>query len=317
MMISPVAFGSGQVGGLMINGDDATRLAALRRAIDGGINWVDTAPQYGDGKSETAVGWALRELGADLHVSTKIRLTDADIRSRQACADAVIRSVETSLRRLGRSRLDVLQLHNRLGPELRDGVVTPEFVTGELAAILHDVRSRGLVRHIGMTALGDTAACRTVMQSGLFDTAQVYYNMLNPSAGQKMPAAWRGQDFGELLHVAADQDMGVFAIRIFAAGALATGGESSVPSDITTDSKPDIERRRAAGLIAALPERLRDSPAATAIRFVLAHPAVSTAVVGVGAVDHVNVALTAVAAPPLTAEDIDAIQNHYRTGLVT
>ena len=58
---------------------------------------------------------------------------------------------------------------------------------------------QGLTRLIGITALGETAACREVIASGRFDSAQVYYNMLNPSAGQDMPPAWQGHDFRGLI----------------------------------------------------------------------------------------------------------------------
>ena len=61
------------------------------------------------------------------------------------------------------------------------------------------MREEGLTRLIGITAIGDTAACRRVIASGRFNSAQVYYNILNPSAGQDMPPAWQGRDFRGLI----------------------------------------------------------------------------------------------------------------------
>ena len=55
---------TGYVGGVFLHADDDERRAVLRTAIDSGINWIDTAPSYGDGQSETAIGWLLRELEA-------------------------------------------------------------------------------------------------------------------------------------------------------------------------------------------------------------------------------------------------------------
>ena len=54
--VSEVVFGAGAVGGILIHKDDATKRAAIHRAIAGGINWIDTAAQYGNGKSEEALG---------------------------------------------------------------------------------------------------------------------------------------------------------------------------------------------------------------------------------------------------------------------
>ncbi|MFM2128700.1 MAG: hypothetical protein RL477_246 [Pseudomonadota bacterium] len=56
LSISAIGFGCGKTGGLLISGSDADRRLAVRRALDGGINWCDTAADYGDGKSEEALG---------------------------------------------------------------------------------------------------------------------------------------------------------------------------------------------------------------------------------------------------------------------
>ena len=60
--ISELVFGGGFVGGILIDADDDTRREAIRRALDAGVNWIDTAPSYGQGQSETALGWLLGEL---------------------------------------------------------------------------------------------------------------------------------------------------------------------------------------------------------------------------------------------------------------
>ena len=60
--VSELVFGGGWVGGLLIHQDDVTKLKTLRRAMDAGINWIDTAPLYGKGQSEQALGWLLKEI---------------------------------------------------------------------------------------------------------------------------------------------------------------------------------------------------------------------------------------------------------------
>ena len=77
--ISEIVLGGGYVGGVFLHADDDTRRAVLRTAVDGGINWIDTAPSYGDGQSEQAFGWLLAELEANVRpqVSTKVAIDDA------------------------------------------------------------------------------------------------------------------------------------------------------------------------------------------------------------------------------------------------
>src|SRR3954447_12794562 len=111
LRVSVLAFGAGPVSGLMTSDDHARQTAVLRRAVERGINWIDTAPGYGAGKSETNVGRALREFdGADaVHIATKVRLAGDDLTD---IAGSVRRSVEQSLARLGRPSVTLLQLHN-------------------------------------------------------------------------------------------------------------------------------------------------------------------------------------------------------------
>ena len=59
--VSEIIFGAGAVGGILVHKDDATKREAIRRALSGGINWIDTAAAYGNGKSEEALGWLLPE----------------------------------------------------------------------------------------------------------------------------------------------------------------------------------------------------------------------------------------------------------------
>ena len=96
LQVSELAFGGGRSGGILINADDDTRRAAVRRALDIGINWFDTAPQYGDGKSEEALGWLLAEVPETPFVSTKVRI---DITSSESLVSQVERSVTESLGR--------------------------------------------------------------------------------------------------------------------------------------------------------------------------------------------------------------------------
>ena len=79
IQVSEIVFGAGAVGGILIHKDDATTCEAIRRAIAGGINWIDTAAQYGNGRSGEALGWLLPQetkvSGATPYLSTKFDST--------------------------------------------------------------------------------------------------------------------------------------------------------------------------------------------------------------------------------------------------
>jgi aryl-alcohol dehydrogenase-like predicted oxidoreductase len=108
--ISVLGFGCGAVGGLMVRGDPADQERAIARALEAGVNYFDTAVQYGDGASEQNLGRVLSTLKpANAVVGTKVWLSGPD---RGSIGDAVRKSLEGSLRRLGLERIDIFYLHN-------------------------------------------------------------------------------------------------------------------------------------------------------------------------------------------------------------
>src|ERR1700722_6945980 len=107
--ISEIALGGGITGGILINDSEATRWSALQRAAAGGINWIDTAPLYGNGISEETIGRHLAVLSPRPHVSTKVRLDRDDMGD---IAGAIRRSLEKSLGRLQVERGGLPQLPN-------------------------------------------------------------------------------------------------------------------------------------------------------------------------------------------------------------
>ena len=106
--ISALVFGGGAVGGLLIDKPRETQEKALRLALDSGINWIDTAPSYGDGKSEQTLGHLLKDEANPPHISTKFTIDsrDPDIYGQ------IEHSLNQSLERLGRQKVTLLQLHN-------------------------------------------------------------------------------------------------------------------------------------------------------------------------------------------------------------
>jgi L-galactose dehydrogenase/L-glyceraldehyde 3-phosphate reductase len=312
LRVSELVFGGGWVGGVLIHQDDATKLKTLRRAMEAGINWVDTAPMYGKGQSEQALGWLLKELHTQPYLSTKVYLDPARL---DDIPGQVERSMQESLRRLDRGSVDVLLLHNPIEQAAAGGAVTVEQVLGAggAAEALERIREQGLTRHIGFTALGDAAACRKVVESGRFDAAQVYYNLLNPSAARAMPAQWSGQDFGALIAACKAQGTAVMAIRVFAAGVLATDVRHGREVVIAQAADVSAEEARARAAFAALGERY-GTRAQTALRFVLSHPDVSCAIVGLAEPAHLEEALAGEALGPLPEAAFAQLERLYATG---
>ena len=314
LKVSELVFGGGWVGGVLIHQDDDTKLKVLRHAIDAGINWIDTATKYGDGKSEEALGWLLPELGQKPYVSTKVML---DTTSLDDIAGQVERSVHQSLDRLKLDSVELLQLHNPLGaravdPSASGNAITADHVLSEngVADCLERMREQGLTKFIGFTALGDVASCRRVIDSGRFDSAQIYYNMLNPSAARPMPRNWVGQDFGNLIAACQRQNMASMVIRVFAAGVLASDQRHGREVVITRDAELDIEAKRAAAVSAALGDQY-GSRAQTALRFVLSNPDISCAVFGLAEFSHLQAALVAERAGPLPQAALDRLEQVY------
>ena len=312
LQVSELVFGGGWVGGVLIHQDDATKLATLRRAMNAGINWIDTAPMYGKGQSEQALGWLLREIDARPHLSTKVFLDSARL---DDIPGQVERSVHESLQRLGRESVDVLLLHNLLAASASAGTITAEHVLGAggAADALERMREQGLTRHIGFTALGDADSCLRVAGSGRFDAAQVYYNLLNPSAARRMPQRWTGQDFSGLIDACKAQATAIMAIRVFAAGVLATDLRHGREAIVTQATDLATEERRARAMFAALGDAY-GTRAQTALRFALTNPDVSCAIIGLAEPAHLEEALAGALLGPLPQPALDALDGVYTAG---
>jgi D-threo-aldose 1-dehydrogenase len=309
LQVSELVFGGGWVGGLLIHQDDETKLRAFRRALEAGINWIDTAPSYGDGKSEEALGWLLREVDEEPHLSTKVRL---DLSRLDDIPGQVEASLSRSLERLRRARVDLLQLHNPIAKQTTRAAIGVDRVLGKggVAEALDRMREQGLTKLIGITALGEAAACKQVIASRRFDSAQVYYNILNPSAGRSMPSGWSGQDFSRLLGTCREHGVAAMVIRVLAAGVLASERRHGRENQITEDADLETEAARARAVFAALGDRW-GTRAQTAIRFALANPDISCVLIGMAELSHLEEALAAAEMGPLPKDALDRLERIY------
>jgi aryl-alcohol dehydrogenase-like predicted oxidoreductase len=308
--VSAIAFGAGPISGLMTGADEGRQRATVRRAIELGVNWFDTAATYGDGQSERSLGAALAEAvpAVQVHVATKVRLTPeqmADVRG------AVRASVEGSLDRLRRPHVTLLQLHNsvtRRRGDLHTSLAPDEVLRpGGVLDALESVKREGLARHIGLTGLGHAEALAHVVASGRLETVQASFHLLNPSAGRDMPPEFAEDDLRNLFARCTEHGMGNMAIRVYAGGALA--GQAPSPHTLKTKFFPlDLylrDQERATRLARMLPAGL--SLPEAALRFVLGQTGVSTAIVGLGDPGQVDAAVRFAAAGPLPDELVELL----------
>ena len=310
MQLSVLGFGCGAVGGLMVRGDPRDQERAIARAIDVGVNYFDTAWQYGEGESEKNLGRILQALKpVNVVVGTKVRLSPDDF---GRIGDAIAQSLDGSLARLRLDRVDILHLHNAVTEAGGGNAFSVRQVLDEAVPALQRLRQQGKLRFLGLTAVGDTAALQQAVDSGAFDSAQVVYNMLNPSAATTLPASYPAQDYGRLLDHTKAAGTGVVAIRVLAGGALSGSSErhpiaSPPPEPIGSAMSYDADVARARRLMPLVAEGFAKSLSEAATRFALAQPAIGTLLVGMATPQQFEDALAAVLAGPLPTAALDRL----------
>jgi aryl-alcohol dehydrogenase-like predicted oxidoreductase len=305
-----LGFGCGAVGGLMVRGDPRDQERTIARALSVGVNYFDTAVQYGDGESEKNLGGVLHRLKpANIVVGTKVRLPASDF---GRIADAVTKSLESSLARLGRDRVDIFHLHNAITATGGGKALSVQQVLGDVVPAFDRLRQQGKARYLGLTAVGDTAALQQTIDTKAFDSAQVVYNMLNPSAAAALPPNYPAQDYGKLFDHTQAAGTGVIGIRVLAGGALSGSAErhpiaSPPPEPIGSAMSYDADVARARRLVPLVEEGFAASLTEAATRFAISHPAIGTILVGMATPQEFEDALAAVQKGPLPPAAIDRL----------
>jgi aryl-alcohol dehydrogenase-like predicted oxidoreductase len=277
--------------------DDAESIAAIRHALERGINWIDTAAVYGFGHSEQVVGRALEGLDSRPYVFTKCGLVkgpDGHSAVSSLRRDSVRREAEASLARLGVDAIDLYQIHwPRPEEEIEEGW-----------AAMNELKDEGLVRHIGVSNFS-VEQMRRLSSIAPVESLQPPYSLIA-----------RAVD-AEILPFAEREGIGVIAYSPMGSGLL-TGTmtreriESLPANDWRT--KSDSFREPALGENLASAERVKAvaarhgvSPGAVAIAWTLRNPAVDGAIVGMRRVDQVD-ELLAGAALELSDEDASELE---------
>lgn len=280
--VSEIGFGAWGIGGKVWQGSaDDEALRALGRAIELGINFIDTALVYGDGHSEKLVGRAIREGRRRVHVATKIPPRNGLWPARPGIGiehvfpyDYILRSTEDSLRNLKLDTLDLQQLH----------VWNPEWMErDEWKRAFEELKTAGKVRAVGVSVNDhEPDSALDLVRSGAIDVVQVIYNIFDQSPET------------HLFPLAARMNVGVLARVPFDEGSL-TGSVTETtdfdPKDFRSAYFRGDRKRQVAERVRRLEEDLKGvggSLAETALGFSIAPAAVSAAIPGMRSVGNVE-----------------------------
>jgi predicted aldo/keto reductase-like oxidoreductase len=201
-----LAFGSGSRFVAYATDDEAVRV--LSRAIDLGMNYIDTAHSYGDGKSEERIGQLMPKRRGEVVLATKLGARKGDEAKRQ---------LELSLKRLRTDHLDIVHIHALAD---RDDLAAIEAKDGVLEALM-EARDQKVARCVGITGHADPLAMKEALERHDFDCVQMALNLararMNWGAGGKTEAIPMGDSSFEALAlpVANRKRMGVIAMKVF------------------------------------------------------------------------------------------------------
>jgi aryl-alcohol dehydrogenase-like predicted oxidoreductase len=281
------------MGGLFVSSFGAAReegCRAVRRALELGVNYVDTAPGYLD--SEEVLGVALDGVEQPYVLSTKLggRPQPFDAQDK----DALRRSVETSLRLLGRDHIDILMIHEPDRPGQYDWFPDWEHFHGPVCELLDELKQESVIR---FTGLGGTTAYTLahILATGAYDVVLTAFNY---------SLLWREATIA-VLPEAKKQGMGVIVGSPLQQGALARCYVDEVKHGARWLSPP---RRAQFKRLYALVADLDISLPELALRFVLSNPDVSMTLMGARSVVEVEQNVQSVEKGPLPQDVLDELQ---------
>jgi aryl-alcohol dehydrogenase-like predicted oxidoreductase len=280
LQVSEISYGC-----MSLGEDRAENIKLLRQALDRGITLFDTADLYQKGENEATVGEAFAEMRQRVILATKVGnrwRPDGSGWDWNPRKDYILRAVEASLQRLQTDYLDLYQLH---GGTLDD----PIDETIEAFEILKD---QGKIRHYGISSIRPNVIREYVQRS------QIVSVMMQYSLLDRRPE----EESLDLLHQ--------HQIGVLARGSLASGLLVNKPAKAYLGRTPE-EVERAAQAVRSVAGQDRN-PAATAVRFALHHPAVTTAVVGIRKPEQLEEAVATSSSSALREEEVQRLREAVR-----
>jgi aryl-alcohol dehydrogenase-like predicted oxidoreductase len=251
--------------------DEDSALALLRRAVELGVTFIDTARFYG--VAEERIGRSGLSKLPGITIATKCghaldrdeHVSDAEL------ARAFVAEVDESLRKLGLESIPLLQVHGGTAERIRDG---------SIIGAVEKIQKSGKARFVGISTRGEEAALAAI-ESGFFDTLQLAHSILD-------------QRMTEVLTKAAEQRIGIINRSVLLKGALTPAAQHLAPSLAPLKKQAAAAERIAREIGTDLPS--------LAIRFALSNPHIHTILVGSNKVGHIEAAVRAVREGPLSQD---------------
>jgi len=282
LKVSEVGYGAWGIGKSgWIGASDDESIKALRRSIDLGLNFIDTALAYGEGHSETLVGRLIKERSERIYVATKIPPKNEIWPAQSGVsvaetfpAEHVIACTEESLRNLGLETIDVQQFH----------VWSDEWVNqGDWLEAVQKLKEEGKLKYFGVS-INDNQPENAIklIETGVVDTVQVIYNIFEESPEDRLFPACERHNVGVIVRVALDE--GGLTGKI-------TPDTTFEESDFRSNYFQGDRKRQVYERVQKIASDLSislDQMAETALRYVLSHTAVSTVIPGMRSVRNVE-----------------------------
>ncbi len=303
LRISEIGFGAWAIGGNWGPQDEKESIDSLHKALDLGVNFIDTAAGYGNGRSEKIISKVLKDRSEKIYLATKTPPADGPWPPSPYCkiedrlSEKYIRqNVEERLRNLNTDCIDILQFHT--WTRAWNSNPTPLIV-------LQKLKQEGKIRFAGVsTPEHDQNSLIDLMRNGYVDVVQVIYNIF-----EQEPAA-------EFLHVALEKNVGVIVRVAFDEGVL-TGkytAKNTFPlEDFRNNYFAGDRLERAVNRVEKIKEEIKDSgftlPQA-AVKFALAHKSVGTVITGIRNIHHAEINTAISDLPDLPDELLIRLRNH-------
>jgi len=302
--VSEIGYGAWGIGkDQWLGAEDDESLRALNRAIDLGLNFIDTALVYGDGHSERLVGQTVRGRSERVYAATKIPPTNhvwpapPGLSADEVFPKEYVREcTETSLKNLGLDVIDVQQFH----------VWQDEWVgEGGWQEAVEELKDEGKIRAFGVS-INDHQPENAVrlIETGVVDTVQVIYNVFDQSPEDELFPACLEHEVGVIVRVPFDE--GGLTGRI-------TPDTTFDEGDFRNDYFRGDRKREVYEHVRSIVTELgvgEDEIAAVALRYILSHPAVSTVIPGMRSVRNVERNVAVGDGKGLPEEQVKLLKSH-------
>lgn len=302
--VSEIGYGAWGIGGRQwLGGDDDESLKALRRAIELGLNFIDTALAYGEGHSERLVGQIVRETRHKIYVATKVPPENLLWPARPGIGidqvfpyDYILKCTETSLRNLKAETIDLQQLH----------VWNPEWTSrDEWRRAFEELKKSGKVRAVGVSINDHQPdSALDLIKTGLIDTVQVIYNIFDRSPERNLFPLAQQMNIGVLARVPLDEGSLTGTI---------TESTTFEPGDFRSFYFKGDRKKQVVEHVNALVRDLNPADGSlpeVALRFCLSHSAVSTVIPGMRRVRNAEMNTSVSDQGPLPEATLTILTRH-------